>query len=151
MSRLVHFEIHVDDMDRARKFYGEVFGWTFEDWSEFAGMPYFGAVTGGEGEPGINGALMQRQSPPPESNQPLNGYACTIGVENYNAIEGKILNNGGVVALPNMLSLAWLGRGTIRIQKEIFSVFINQMQMRNRLISPERKGIFHRTLSMLIN
>lgn len=111
MSRLVHFEIHVDDMDRARKFYGEVFGWTFEDWSEFAGMPYLGAVTGGEDEPGINGALMQRQSPPPESNQPLNGYACTIGVENYHAIEGKILNNGGVVALPKyaLPGMAWQG------------------------------------------
>ncbi|MDQ0185247.1 VOC family protein [Cytobacillus sp. FSL R5-0569] len=111
MSRLVHFEIHVDDMDRARKFYGEVFGWTFEDWSEFAGMPYFGAVTGGEDEPGINGALMQRQSPPPESNQPLNGYACTIGVENYHEIEGKILNNGGVVALPKyaLPGMAWQG------------------------------------------
>ena len=23
MGRLVHFEIHVDDMDRAKKFYGE--------------------------------------------------------------------------------------------------------------------------------
>lgn len=30
MSRLIHFEIHVDDMERAKKFYGEVFGWTFE-------------------------------------------------------------------------------------------------------------------------
>ncbi|MEK5101168.1 VOC family protein [Cytobacillus sp. FSL M8-0252] len=111
MGRLVHFEIHVDDMDRARKFYGEVFGWAFEDWSEFAGMPYFGAVTGGKDEPGINGALMQRQSPPPESNQPLNGYACTIGVENYHAIEEKILNNGGVVALPKyaLPGMAWQG------------------------------------------
>ena len=45
MGRLVHFEIHVEDMDRAKKFYGEVFGWKFEDWSEYAGMPYFGAVT----------------------------------------------------------------------------------------------------------
>ena len=34
MGRLIHFEIHVDDMERAKKFYGEVFGWTFEDWSE---------------------------------------------------------------------------------------------------------------------
>jgi uncharacterized protein len=111
MGRLVHFEIHVDNMDRAKKFYGEVFGWAFEDWSEFAGMPYFGAVTGGEDEPGINGALMQRQSPPPEANQPLNGYACTMGVEDYDATETKILNNGGVVALPKyaLPGMAWQG------------------------------------------
>ncbi|WP_226086556.1 VOC family protein [Mesobacillus sp. S13] len=111
MGRLVHFEIHVDNMDRAKKFYGEVFGWTFEDYSEYAGMPYFGAVTGGEDEPGINGALMQRQGPPPEANQPLNGYACTMGVEDYDATETKILNNGGVVALPKyaLPGMAWQG------------------------------------------
>ena len=39
MGRLVHFEIHVDDMERAKKFYGEVFGWSFQDWTEYAGMP----------------------------------------------------------------------------------------------------------------
>lgn len=111
MGRLIHFEIHVDNMDRAKKFYGEVFGWSFEDWSEFTGMPYFGAVTGGEDEPGINGALMQRQGPPPEANQPLNGYACTMGVEDYDATETKILNNGGVVALPKyaLPGMAWQG------------------------------------------
>ena len=27
MNRVVHFEIPADDMDRAKKFYGEVFGW----------------------------------------------------------------------------------------------------------------------------
>lgn len=111
MGRLIHFEIHVDNMDRAKKFYGEVFGWSFEDWSDFAGMPYFGAVTGGEDEPGINGALMQRQGPPPEANQPLTGYACTMGVEDYDVTETKILHNGGVVALPKyaLPGMAWQG------------------------------------------
>ncbi|RKJ38713.1 VOC family protein, partial [Butyricicoccus sp. 1XD8-22] len=34
MGRLIHFEIHVNDMERAKNFYGEVFGWKFEDWSD---------------------------------------------------------------------------------------------------------------------
>ncbi|WP_391558835.1 VOC family protein [Robertmurraya sp.] len=111
MGRPIHFEIHVDNMDRATKFYGEVFGWTFQDWSEYAGMPYFGAVTGTENEPGINGALMQRQGPPPEPNQAMNGYACTLGVEDYDSIEAKILENGGKVALPKhaLPGMAWQG------------------------------------------
>ncbi|WP_273834252.1 VOC family protein [Guptibacillus sedimenti] len=111
MGRIVHFEIHVDDMDRAKQFYGDVFGWTFEDWSDFAGMPYFGVVTGGDDQPGINGALMQRQGPPPEPNQPVNGYACTMGVEDYDTIEAKILGKGGVVALPKyaLSGMAWQG------------------------------------------
>ena len=58
MSRIIHFEIHVDDMDRAKEFYGNVFGWKFEDYSYYAGSPYFGAITGDESEMGINVALM---------------------------------------------------------------------------------------------
>ena len=30
MSRPVHFEIQADDLERAKAFYGAVFGWTFE-------------------------------------------------------------------------------------------------------------------------
>lgn len=65
MSRPVHFEIHVDDLDRAMAFYAAAFGWSYEDWSEFAGLPYAGVTTGEEGTLGINGALMQRQGPSP--------------------------------------------------------------------------------------
>lgn len=111
MGRLVHFEVHVDDIERAKKFYGEVFGWSFQDWSEYAGMPYYGAVTGNEEELGINGALLQRQGPPPEANQALNGYACTMGVEDYDAAEARIIENGGTVALPKyaLPGMAWQG------------------------------------------
>lgn len=111
MGRLIHFEIHVDDMERAKGFYGEVFGWTFQDWSEYAGMPYFGAVTGDEKWPGIDGALVKRQGPPPEPNQALSGYACTMGVGDYDATEAKILSLGGIVALPKhaLPGMAWQG------------------------------------------
>ena len=111
MGRLVHFEIHVDDMERAMKFYGDVFGWTFEDYSEYAGMPYFGAVTGDDQQMGINGALMQRKSAPPELNQALNGFACTMGVEDYDLTEAKILKSSGKVALPKyaLPGMAWQG------------------------------------------
>ncbi len=111
MGRLIHFEIHVDDMERAKTFYGGVFGWTFEDWSDYAGMPYWGAVTGDAKEPGINGALIRRQGPAPEPGQAMNGYACTMGVENYDAAEAKILELGGKVALPKhaLPGMAWQG------------------------------------------
>jgi uncharacterized protein len=111
MSRPIHFEIHVEDMERAKRFYGEVFGWTFEDYSSYAGMPYFGAVTGDAQVPGINGALMQRQGPAPELGQAMNGYACTMGVEDYDSTEAKILELGGKVALPKyaLPGMAWQG------------------------------------------
>ncbi|KAB2336375.1 VOC family protein [Cytobacillus depressus] len=111
MGRVVHFEIHVNNMEQAKAFYREVFGWTFQDWSEYAGMPYFGVVTGSEDELGINGALMQRQSASPEVNQGLNAYVCTIGVENYDESEAKIIKNGGKVAMAKyaLPGMAWQG------------------------------------------
>ncbi|WP_107842113.1 VOC family protein [Metasolibacillus meyeri] len=111
MGRLIHFEIHVSNMERAKTFYGEVFGWSFQDWSDYAGMPYFGAVTGSEDEPGINGALVQRQGAEPEANQPVNGYMSTMGVVDYDATEAKILAHGGKVAMAKyaLPGMAWQG------------------------------------------
>ncbi|MGO4273225.1 VOC family protein [Paenibacillus sp. TAF58] len=111
MGRIVHFEIHVDDMERAKTFYGEVFGWVFEDWSQYAGMPYFGAVTGDAEEMGINGALMQRHGPTPDPGQPMNGFACTIGVGDYDAAEVAILRIGGTIPMPKyaLPGMAWQG------------------------------------------
>lgn len=111
MGRVIHFEIHVDDMERAKTFYGEVFGWTFEDWTAYAGTPYFGASTGNENEPGINGALMLRKSPKQEINQGLNAYVCTMGVDDYDSAESIIIRNGGTVALPKnaLMGMAWQG------------------------------------------
>lgn len=111
MGRMIHFEIHVKDMDRAKAFYKNVFGWVFEDYSDYAGVPYFGVITGNEEDPGINGALMLRQGEPVEKGQPLNGYVCTMGVEDYDKIEKRILDHGGVVALKKhaLPGMAWQG------------------------------------------
>lgn len=83
----------------------------FEDWSDYAGVPYFGAVTGDANVPGINGALMQRSGPPPQPGQAMNGYACTMGVEDYDSTDAKIMKAGGTVALPKhaLPGMAWQG------------------------------------------
>lgn len=59
MARPTHFEIPVDDPDRAETFYADVFGWSF---SRYDGAPeYYGmATTGDTNKPGINGALFKR-------------------------------------------------------------------------------------------
>lgn len=65
MSRVVHFEIQADDVERATSFYAAVFGWTFEDYSSFTGVPYWDIVTGPDDEMGINGGLLPRPVPAP--------------------------------------------------------------------------------------
>jgi predicted enzyme related to lactoylglutathione lyase len=63
-GKVVHFEIPYDDGDRARRFYGEAFGWQM---TPLPGMDYTAATTGpsdpekGPTEPGfINGGLFER-------------------------------------------------------------------------------------------
>lgn len=123
MGRVIHFEIHVDDMERALNFYGNVFGWRFEDYSEYTNMPYFGAITGEDEEMGINGALMKRQGHKLETGDSVNGAVLTIGVEDYDTIEKKILENGGIVALPKyaLPGMAWQGY-YLDTEKNVFGI-----------------------------
>jgi len=60
MTRVVHFEIQADDVERAKAFYTSVFDWTFQDYGEFTGSMYWGITTGPETQPGINGGLLSR-------------------------------------------------------------------------------------------
>jgi predicted enzyme related to lactoylglutathione lyase len=111
MPRVVHFEIQADDLERAQAFYSAALGWTFEDYSHVTGSPYFGVIAGDEGEPGIDGGLLPRPvaAPPPQSG--TNAYVCTVGVENFDETERRILAAGGQVALPKMAltGMAWQG------------------------------------------
>ena len=111
MSRPVHFEIHAADVEAAKTFYSAVFDWTFEDWSGFAGMPYFGVVTGPEGTPGINGAIMQRQGTFEGAGAAVNGAVLTMGVDDFDATADRVLGAGGRVAMPKyaLPGMAWQG------------------------------------------
>ena len=111
MSRVVHFEIQADDLERAKAFYGAALGWTFEDYGQFTGSPYWGVITGPDDQPGINGGLLQRPAPTAGPGHGTNAFVCTLGVEDYDATEKRILDAGGQVALPKMAltGMAWQG------------------------------------------
>ena len=66
MNRIIHFEIHAGDPERAAKFYRDVFEWEIHEYL----MPgvdmidenrYWLVTTGPENEPGINGGLNNLQ------------------------------------------------------------------------------------------
>lgn len=53
MAKIVHFEIPVDDPDRASAFYRAAFDWEI---SGFGDEPYWLVRAGAEDEPGADGA-----------------------------------------------------------------------------------------------
>lgn len=112
-NRVVHFEIQVDNPERAMKFYGDVFGWEWKDWGSVTGTPYWGILTApmDSKEPGINGGLLKRPCPAPKPEQGTNAFVCTIQVDNFDEVAKKIVDAGGIVAMPKMAlgGMAWQG------------------------------------------
>jgi uncharacterized protein len=89
-NNLASFALHVDDVDRARVFYENVFGWEFEPW----GPPGFYLIhTGDEDSPGIQGLMHQR--PEPRTGTGLNGIEPTFAVDDVDAIAAAVEANGG--------------------------------------------------------
>src|SRR5574337_588251 len=110
-NRVVHFEIHADNIERCAKFYTDVFGWKITKWDS-PDMTYWMVETGKSDEPGgINGGMVKRPSPAPAMGQGMNGYCCTILVDDWDAMAKKILANGGKEAMPKyaLAGMAWQG------------------------------------------
>jgi len=92
---IAHFDVHADDVDRARKFYEQVFGWRFSPWGP-AG--FFLIATGDEHDPGIHGAVHER----PKNEDRSVGFQCTISVEDIDEISAAIRREGGQITVPKM-------------------------------------------------
>src|SRR5215218_5316190 len=108
MSRVIHFEIHADDPERAAGFYRELFGWQITKWD--GPMEYWMVVTGSDPVPGINGGLMKRMGPPPADMAAVNAYVCTVDVPDLDASLATVGRLGGPVVVPRMAipGLGWL-------------------------------------------
>jgi catechol 2,3-dioxygenase-like lactoylglutathione lyase family enzyme len=86
MSRPNHFEIPVDEPDRAEKFYAEVFGWTFQ---RYDGAPeYYGMTTTGddggkvvqEDSHSFHGLVRNLRGQRGQQGRPVQGrFVCGVG------------------------------------------------------------------------
>ncbi len=82
-GKVVHFEIPVDEGDRAVAFYGAAFGWDLERWGP---MDYW-TTRAGDGE-GIDGALTRRE-------EPGHGLRFYISVDDVDASLAAVESAGG--------------------------------------------------------
>src|SRR4030095_1463506 len=88
-ASIAWFEIPVDNVDRAKKFYGELFAWKIE---RFPGpQDYWHIDTGGADET-PDGALKKRKRP----EEPIINYVSVNSVDKY---ADKIAKLGGKICM----------------------------------------------------
>lgn len=104
MPRVVHFEISVDDAERACRFYNNVFGWKTQKWGDCGdgggadkdpSQEYWLIETGEPSERGINGGLYRRQT-----GMGFNTHVNTIDVPSIDEFIEKIQVHGGRAVTP---------------------------------------------------
>lgn len=90
MSNIVWFEIPADNVKRAQKFYGTLFGWKIE---QFPGMADYWHIDTGGGDDTPDGGLMKRKCP----GQGITNYISVASVDESAAQVEKL---GGKITLP---------------------------------------------------
>lgn len=91
-SRVVHFEIPIDDPDRAGAFYRTAFGWNVVKWGP---VDYWTMTTGAPPGPGAEGALTPRAEAP-------EGVLVYVGVDDIEAAMRSIEQAGGTLLTARM-------------------------------------------------
>ena len=102
MPTIVHFEIPANDIERAKKFYNDLFGWKIEKWpgtddsqltSAATGQPmeyWLITTTDDKGNKALGGGMMKRQMP----EHKVTNY---IGVKSVDEYKSKVEKLGGKV------------------------------------------------------
>jgi predicted enzyme related to lactoylglutathione lyase len=108
MPRVIHFEIHADDPQRAIRFYHSVFGWEFTAFPNTPVAEYWVVKTGEADQPGIDGGLIRRLVP--VDGVAVTAYVCTIAVADLDVYLMKVNTSGGQLAVPRMPipGIGWL-------------------------------------------
>jgi len=92
-----HIEFPADDVERAKSFYGNVFGWQFDAMDGYEG--YF-LYTAGPGDLGGGIAIRGQNAP-----QNVRNY---ISVDDVDAAVAKVAANGGSVVVPKTdIGIGW--------------------------------------------
>jgi predicted enzyme related to lactoylglutathione lyase len=106
-SQLAHFAIHADDLERARQFYGAIFGWKFQgyggDMTDFCQI-----VDAGGNLLAPIGAIQARKFN--SAAAPMIGFECSITVGDIDAATAAIEAHGGHIVMKKAAipGVAWI-------------------------------------------
>ncbi|HEX9655013.1 MAG TPA: VOC family protein [bacterium] len=106
MARVIHFEIHAENPERAIEFYQSSFRWQFRKWP--GPEEYWFITTGPDDEPGINGGLIRRRGE--IGGRAVIAYVCTIDVKDIDDTITTVEKYGGTVVVAKMAihGVGWL-------------------------------------------
>nr|WP_293297162.1 VOC family protein [Allomuricauda sp.] len=94
-NNLSHFAIYIDDIDRAKGFYSNLFGWDYNSY----GQDDFLQIKDSAGDDGkLIGALQSRNYSP--IKEKIIGFECSISVSDIDEIIEKIESNNGKIVMP---------------------------------------------------
>ena len=96
-----HFEIHANDVDEAKTFYGGLFGWSFSDMDGVPARDYqlvSGRFIGGDSP--LSVGILRRMDTAHSARTAIRGGTMTFDVEDCDASYAWALANGGAEALP---------------------------------------------------
>lgn len=91
MNRVMHFELSVQDAEKAIPFYNDLFGWKVEKWD--GPINYWLVTTGEEKDPGIDGAIMLKENHFPPT-------VLVVDVDDIDPILEKVKQSGGEIIIP---------------------------------------------------
>jgi len=101
-GEIVHFDISVDDVDKAVDFYKDVMGWKLEKYGGEGGregmgeMVYWMVIPNPDDEKAVRGGIGQKQMP---QQTGLNYYNAEGGLEAFNM---RVKDKGGTVMMEKM-------------------------------------------------
>lgn len=101
-SRVIHFDIPIDDPARAGAFYASVFDWSIAPWGP---IPYWPMTTGAAPGPGAEGALRPRSEAP-------DGVVIYVSVDDVDEALRRVTAAGGTVVTERMPipTVGWTAR-----------------------------------------
>lgn len=93
-----YFDFTVRNLQEARRFFGDVFGWRFEKFP----MPYeyYRIYAGPEEEPGIDGGIGAAKDAPTSGGQPLT--QVTVPVRDLDEMIRRVRASGGRIIEPKL-------------------------------------------------
>ncbi len=98
MGRVIHFEVPVDNVERAEKFFSKTFGWKLEQQNGPWGK-YLAVITGDASEAGINGAFYKREDESAENARVIN----VLDIDDIDKHVKKIKEHGGEILYDKMV------------------------------------------------